>query len=577
MVQNGTSTSDSSSNSLVIIKFQAYKDIVLHSTRFCNPGINMKQWREVYGFLVGKIEQNNVVIDEAIPMVHGGATEVEFEDQHYIEAAEVNEKVVEKGFFVVGWYHSHPGLQIFLSSVDIKNHIGYQGINPSAIALVIDPSKISSSYSGFEIFTLDDPTNLNSTYKKLNWKIIELDEKFVGQMLIDLSHRATVQRPLVDEYGETVSSSNITIQAPPKSEVKEQFNESISVALEMLEKALSLGEKGEYEKAIDLAISAGKQLEENGEDGLATDAFQQVGGILFEFWSKISKIRTEIFTNQREPSENDAQLMIRLAKVLSNTVKQISAEKIGLLLEIRDLSGNMVKIEDDKIQIANILLEAADLYSTLLRQSLTKRKIEDEINYSKEASNILSTALIFARTVKKQQNLLNQIISVNKIISEINFYLLRIQEIKAEENENAAQYITASKLYMGGAKKASEAAQSIKDSILASSLYGYAEIYRGKGYRSMGEKQKYLDRAPCVSAAYYNLACIHFKTATSKFPVHAISDIKNAEDYFQNSFERMKKMEEECKKSRKSPIDPEKLEKIEMEIIISEPEPLFYP
>ncbi|MDD1777634.1 MAG: Mov34/MPN/PAD-1 family protein, partial [Candidatus Helarchaeota archaeon] len=272
MLQDKPDTPNSTEQSLVILKFQAYKDIVLHSTRFANPGINKERWREVYGFLIGTIENNNVIIHESIPMVHGGATEVEFEEQHYIEAAEINEKAAEKSLFLVGWYHSHPGLQIFLSSVDIKNHIGYQGLNPQAIALVIDPSKINATYSGFEIFRLDDATNLNSSYHKINWKITDLDEKFVGQMLIDLSHRATIQRPLVEEYGEAIPDTLDGMVETKKIESQSQFEsqsqspELNSVAVELLEKALSYGGSGEYEKAIDLAVSAGKKFEENGKE-----------------------------------------------------------------------------------------------------------------------------------------------------------------------------------------------------------------------------------------------------------------------------------------------------------------------
>jgi len=577
MMQDKPDTQNSTEQHVVMLKFQAYKDIVLHSTRFANPGIHKERWREVYGFLIGTIANNNVVIYEAIPMVHGGATEVEFEEQHYIEAAEINEKAAEKRLFLVGWYHSHPGLHIFLSSVDIKNHIGYQGLNPQAIALVIDPSQINATYSGFEIFRLDDATNLHSAYHKLHWRITDLDEKFVGQMLIDLSHRATIQRPLVEEYGEAISDTPDSMVESQKPENQSQSNELNSVAVEILEKALSYGANGEYEKAIELAVSAGKKFEENGKEELASDAFLQVGGFLYELWMKISKIRTEIFSNQRESSEADAQLMVRLASTLSLAIKQVSSEKIGLVLEIKDLSGNMVKIEDNKIQIANILIEAAEIYNTLLRYSYKKKNIEEEIKYSKAAANILSTALIFARTVKKQQNLLNQIVNLNKIISEINFLLIRIQEIKAEESEAAAQYITAAKLHVGGARKATEAAKSLKDSILSNNLYGYAEICLGKSYRSMGEYQKYIDRSPCISASYYNLACLHFQTATSRYPIHAMADIKAAELMFQNCFEKMKKVEEECKKIKKTPVDPASLKEIDAEIIFSEPEPLFYP
>ncbi len=204
-------------------------------------------------------------------------------------------------------------------------------------------------------------------------------------------------------------------------------------------------------------------------------------------------------------------------------------------------------------------------------------RVEEEIKYYKEAANVLSTALIFARTVKKQKNLLNQVININKIISEINFYLIRIQEIKAEESEANTQYIRAAKLYMGGAKKAIEASQSLKDSVLASDMNGRAEVCLGKAYRSMGDHQKYIDRAPCVSAAYYNVACIHLEKAQRKYPVQALADIENAKILFENTYKRMKKVEEECKKAKRKPFDPSKLGEIEPEIVIAEPEPLFYP
>lgn len=577
MSKNESAVEKSEEETIVLIQFQAYKDIVLHSTRFCNPEIKQENWREVYGFLVGKIESNNVVVYEAIPMVHGGSTEVEFKEEHYVEAAEANDKVAEKGFFLVGWYHSHPGLQIFLSSVDIQNHIGYQGLNPKAIALVIDPSKISPTYTGFEIFKLNNPSDPNSGYSKVNWKITNLDEKFIGQMLIDLTQRATIQRPLIDEYGENKAVLN-QIHQNSTNELRHDTVRGINLpAYEMLEKALDLGEKEEYSKAIDLGISAGKQFEEIGETGLASDAFLQVGRFLYEFWKKISKIRADIFTHQQEPSEDDAQLMIQLAMGLTTAVKQVQSEKLGLLLEIKDLGGNMVKVEDDKIQISNILIEASEIYSSLIRDSLKRKDARSLIGYLKAAANVLSTALIFTRTVKKQKNLLNKIININKIISDINLYHIRIQEVRAEEKEASADYIKAAKLYKGGALKANEAAKSLKETVLANYLNGTGEICLGKCYRSMGDHQKYIDRAPCISAAYFNLACLHFEKAQRKYPIHSMADINNAEILLKNCETRLKKAEEDCKKLGRKPIDPSNIGEIEPDFVISEPEPLFYP
>jgi len=38
----------------------------------------------------------------------------------------VDEEMSQKGYYAIGWYHSHPALEAFFSKVDIKNHLFYQ-------------------------------------------------------------------------------------------------------------------------------------------------------------------------------------------------------------------------------------------------------------------------------------------------------------------------------------------------------------------------------------------------------------------------------------------------------------------
>ncbi len=45
------------------------------------------------------------------------------------------------GLYVVGWYHSHPGIGVFLSGIDVETQRRYQKMFPKAIALVVDPLK----------------------------------------------------------------------------------------------------------------------------------------------------------------------------------------------------------------------------------------------------------------------------------------------------------------------------------------------------------------------------------------------------------------------------------------------------
>nr|MDO8113322.1 hypothetical protein [Candidatus Sigynarchaeota archaeon] len=72
-------------------------------------------------------------------------------------------------YFIVGWYHSHPGLDFFLSPTDVSNHLGFQGPNPYSIAIVFDHTKIVPyKHLGFKIFRLDEATT-ESEYKEIDF------------------------------------------------------------------------------------------------------------------------------------------------------------------------------------------------------------------------------------------------------------------------------------------------------------------------------------------------------------------------------------------------------------------------
>ncbi|MEX2683706.1 MAG: hypothetical protein Q6373_019180 [Candidatus Sigynarchaeota archaeon] len=141
----------------VFINAEALKSILLYAKRYANENIPEYDWKEVYGFLVGRIVKDDVHVDSAVPMTSGEATEVVFGPSHYSKAAELDAEIAEKNdnSFVCGWWHSHPfksnPQSIFLSSIDVGNHLGFQGPNPLAIALVHDPSKIKEKDTPFGV------------------------------------------------------------------------------------------------------------------------------------------------------------------------------------------------------------------------------------------------------------------------------------------------------------------------------------------------------------------------------------------------------------------------------------------
>lgn len=139
--------------------------MLIHVLRFGNKARDRKQYKEVMGIIIGHLEGEpdkkgirDVIIEDAIPISHGGAIEVAFAPEDYVTFSMVDAEYSEKGWFSCGWYHSHPGLDIFFSSTDIRNQLGWQTPNPSAVGIVFDHAHLETPGDlGFRTFRLDNP------------------------------------------------------------------------------------------------------------------------------------------------------------------------------------------------------------------------------------------------------------------------------------------------------------------------------------------------------------------------------------------------------------------------------------
>jgi 26S proteasome regulatory subunit N11 len=95
--------------------------------------------REVAGLLVGKSHSNILEIWDAVTgEQHGTPAFVRLDETVMASVAEQLSQS-EAGLYIVGWYHSHPGLDVFLSPTDVDTQRRYQLLYPKAVALVIDP------------------------------------------------------------------------------------------------------------------------------------------------------------------------------------------------------------------------------------------------------------------------------------------------------------------------------------------------------------------------------------------------------------------------------------------------------
>ena len=95
--------------------------------------------KEAIGLLDGKLEKpGEIVIRKIFFVTVGEEYSVTFSDEDF--------HVFEQMQFCVGWWHSHPGFGLFLSSTDITTHIfSFQITRPHSVALVVDPTKLDAN------------------------------------------------------------------------------------------------------------------------------------------------------------------------------------------------------------------------------------------------------------------------------------------------------------------------------------------------------------------------------------------------------------------------------------------------
>ena len=115
---------------------------------------------------------------------------------------------------MVGWFHSHPGLGLFYSFIDIKNQIGFQGPNIHSVGLVFDHTYLigenrKPNHPGFEIYRLNDPNmdigdpKFDTNYHNVEYEIEGLNEFFFANVLTELSSYATKGEVLQKSYKES--------------------------------------------------------------------------------------------------------------------------------------------------------------------------------------------------------------------------------------------------------------------------------------------------------------------------------------------------------------------------------------
>jgi proteasome lid subunit RPN8/RPN11 len=113
-----------------------YDDVVNAIFQHARKNLNV----EVAGLLIGEKENEVIVVKDIVRWegVSGKADRVIIDSSFLARVADDIVKGRIRGR-IVGWYHSHPGLGVFMSIDDLKTHQTLQQFDPNIISIVVDP------------------------------------------------------------------------------------------------------------------------------------------------------------------------------------------------------------------------------------------------------------------------------------------------------------------------------------------------------------------------------------------------------------------------------------------------------
>eukprot|EP01113_Clastostelium_recurvatum_P012348 TRINITY_DN1640_c0_g1_i5.p1 TRINITY_DN1640_c0_g1~~TRINITY_DN1640_c0_g1_i5.p1 ORF type:complete len:646 (+),score=105.67 TRINITY_DN1640_c0_g1_i5:204-1940(+) len=118
---------------------------------------NTQRRIETCGVLSGKLEGNVFRVTNLIIPCQEGTTDT----CNTTDEAKLFEYQFEHDLLTLGWIHTHPTQDCFLSSVDLHTHASYQYLLPEAVAVVMAPSRTAN----FGVFRLSDPPGLQLVQK----------------------------------------------------------------------------------------------------------------------------------------------------------------------------------------------------------------------------------------------------------------------------------------------------------------------------------------------------------------------------------------------------------------------------
>jgi len=438
----------------VVIRADAYKTIILYTSRYANKSIPPEEWKEIYGILIGKSDEELVYVERSEALTFGHATNVQLDERHYGFIEEIQERLNKEGegYYMVGWFHSHPGLNLFFSYIDLINQLGFQQTNDDFCGLVFDhtllgkkkeeiiKSEDGSEYAmtkydtGFEIYRITD-VNMNisdpefdNNYHKIDYVVDGLNKYFFANVLSELSALVTEGKPLQSAYREefsqekkvhTLSKPNNLINKDILTEIP--MTEDVAFGVDDFFYGDIEGKKKQKEmklkETVEQLIYEGNQAFDNKDSFLGIEKFRQ--GI-----EKYKEIK-------------DFERVLELLRIVSQ--KCISNEHLIFAGEFSDDLYKLAKKQNNLFYLGvshyirgYLLLKKGD--NDVLESALNKIQ-EAAINFEKEG-DYAGAGMCFNKIGSIYQSRLNKLenacLFYRAAIENFNNALLKIHPLRTD-------------------------------------------------------------------------------------------------------------------------------------------------
>ncbi|MHA1794072.1 MAG: hypothetical protein ACTSVI_15630 [Promethearchaeota archaeon] len=459
----------------VRIEPTAYQKMLMHVLRFGSPGLPKEQWRECYGMCVGKFSKSKdkvITITDVVPTTHGSDIGVEFVEENYILMAQFQDELdkinadidnPDDMLFIVGWYHSHPGMERFLSSVDVRNQIAYQtSAFPFGVAIVFDNTQVFEKDPvtgeldfGFKIFRLDDPTSteINIPYSEVPFERDMLNKpELIDLLKTEMQMIENIQKrgPFIKEYKETPSIFGMfkipttkELQDVPSSVTGEDRVDINILPLSELDQVFTTGMQTFIEKYQELSDDERKDFQKFIDDGV------------YPLMKNMLNILVDTLNNWTRKLRIDVDKRINFGISALNTIKKSMLENQDKFLEYlkkkaEDSQENnrelVKKIDELEIKLKKLIREYVGNYKEILSSFIDGMKL-----YIKEARSQLEQSEL--GKILSDLNELKGLISgskqpavkgddgagsgnLNEIIDALSQHLQRLNEIYTAAQES---------------------------------------------------------------------------------------------------------------------------------------------